>query len=449
MKNPSLISRHSNLFKLIFFPSIFLLFSCSASRELRNETDASFEELPAFDTGFAGFILYDPEKKEVIYQHNADKYFTPASNTKLFTFYTGLQTLGDSVPALRYTVRNDSLFFWGTGDPSFMHKEYPESKVLDFLKESEEQLVYVPPMQPIEHFGPGWSWDDYNWYYSVERGAMPIYGNYVHFTFKPGKSVPEIVPEYFENSVQRDSTLSGTSSKARRNRLTNDFVFQQKPENEKEQQVVPFIYSPELLVKLLSDTLNKPVALMGKIPAALKPDHTLYSIPSDSLYKRMLQISDNFIAEQILLMSSQKISDTLNTEIAIDYMMENHLNDLPDEPIWVDGSGLSNYNKFTPRSIVALLKKIREEVPQERLFELLPAGGVSGTIKNLYKAEQPYIFAKTGTLSNAHMLSGFLRTKEGKILIFSFMNNNYTVPSSVIKNGMEKILRNIYLNYKG
>ncbi|WP_245583436.1 D-alanyl-D-alanine carboxypeptidase/D-alanyl-D-alanine-endopeptidase [Salinimicrobium terrae] len=411
------------------------------------ETEEFLQKTNAFDTGFQGFVLYDPEKEEIIYDHNGDKYFTPASNTKLFTFYTGLKILGDSIPALKYTIHHDSLVFWGTGDPSFLHKEFEESNVLSFLQDRQEHLFYAAPKYSEEHFGPGWSWDDYNWYYSAERGAFPMYGNTVNFKFDPGENQPGILPTHFKDSLIANSGYTGKSSTAYRDRSKNRFLYKHQIGNEEEEQEVPFIYSENLVVELLRDTLNKEIEKIREVPDHFPPAKTIYSIPSDSLYKRMLQVSDNFIAEQLLMMSAQQISDSLKAENAIQFMKKNHLQDLPDEPIWVDGSGLSNYNKFTPRSVVKLLEKIQEEVPMDRLFELLPAGGESGTIKNWYKAEEPYIFAKTGTLSNAHMLSGFLRTKEGKVLIFSFMNNNYTVPSSEIKRGMEKILRNIYLNY--
>src|SRR5690606_2318356 len=108
-------------------------------------------------------------------------------------------------------------------------------------------------------------------------------------------------------------------------------------------------------------------------------------------------------------------------EAVIDYPKTNFLNKLPDEPQWADGSGLSGYNMLTPRSVIALLKMIHQESPEENILKYLPVGGESGTIKNNYKADKPYVVAKTGTLSNSICLSGYLLTKKGKKLIFSFM----------------------------
>ena len=208
---------------------------------------------------------------------------------------------------------------------------------------------------------------------------------------------------------------------------------------------IPFKYTHEIVRELLSDTLNRFIEVSNR--SISKEAVTIRGLPADSVYKRMMQDSDNFLAEQILLMVSGILSDSLKTGIAIDYSKEQLLADLPDEPVWVDGSGLSRYNLFTPRSIVILWDKMHRMISRERLFAMLATGGESGTLENWYKSDTPYIYGKTGTLRNNHCLSGFLLTKKGSTLIFSFMNNNYTSSSSNIKREMEKILWQLHEKY--
>lgn len=429
-------------YKLFIFLSFIILSltSCSTTRI----TQEAFKNSDAFAQGFSGLAVFDPEKNRMIYEHNSEKYFTPASNIKLFTFYTGLKVLKDSVPALHYMVQNDSLIFWGTGDPSLLNPDLPASAVLNFLKERNEQLFYLPPPVEEKYFGPGWAWDDYNSSYSVERTSFPIYANRVNFNARAGSPTVTVSPKIFSDSLNIDP--ENVSIGVRRDMISNNFVFNPRLSKRDLNQNVPFKYSSNLVVNVLNDTLGKEIKIIRDYETRPENYATLYSIHVDSMYKRMMEVSDNFIAEQILLMAAQELTDTLSSNIAIDYMKQTYLKDLPDDPKWVDGSGLSRYNLVTPRSMIKLLTKIRDEVPQERLFNILATGGVSGTLKNNYVAAEPYIFAKTGTLRHNHTLSGYLKAKSGKVLLFSFMNANYTVPTNDIKTQMELILREFYEN---
>ena len=150
--------------------------------------------------------------------------------------------------------------------------------------------------------------------------------------------------------------------------------------------------------------------------------------------------SDNFIAEQLLLMCADKIFDTLSTEKIIQYAKENLYQNYPDSLVWRDGSGLSRYNLFTPRIFIKLWEDMYNNIPHDRLFSIIPAGGKEGTLENWYQADEPYIFAKSGTLSNKHCLSGYIKCNSGKTLIFSFMHKDYITSSSPMKQEMERVL---------
>lgn len=390
-----------------------------------------------------GFMLYDPEQKKELYSFQSDRYFTPASNTKIFTFYTSLVVLGDSVPGLRYIESGDSLIFAATGDPSFLYENiYDPGNVFSFLSNTTRKLYLADGNFYTDAIGPGWSVDDLPFTYSSERSAFPVFGNY--FTLHQIDRTIKTMPRFFSFNI----TVKDSVEKVRMEREIGSNKISLYPDRlqiTKNQWKTPFVTSAELSAKLLSDTLKKEVTMLQK--RRLSSAKTLYSIPVDSLYKEMMQESDNFIAEQLLLTCANVLSDSLKPEIAITYMKKNYLADLPDEPIWVDGSGLSRYNLFTPRSIVKLWEKIYVHVPRERLFPLVAIGGKTGTVKRWYKNEPPYLYGKTGTLSNNHTLSGYLVTKKGRTLIFSFMSNNYPGSVSTVRPEMEKILKELYLHY--
>ena len=131
---------------------------------------------------FTGFSLFDLGKRKMITGQNEDKYFTPASNTKLFTFYAGLMLLKDSIAGLKYIERGDSLIFWGTADPSFLDPQFIEQLILEKLKSSGKKIYRAKGVFNADFYGTGWTYDDYNEYYQPEMSDLPMYGNVVRFS---------------------------------------------------------------------------------------------------------------------------------------------------------------------------------------------------------------------------------------------------------------------------
>ncbi len=144
------------------FCCCFFLLSCASSQpkttvqapQSTNKWRDLVANSPVFRQNHTGFALYDIEKQETVAEYQSDRYFTPASNTKLFTLYAGLCLLGDSIPALRYTTKGDSLLFWGTGDPSLFHPDMPVEPRFELLKNWHGHLFYYPHNYVGKRLGP-------------------------------------------------------------------------------------------------------------------------------------------------------------------------------------------------------------------------------------------------------------------------------------------------------
>ncbi|WPR77884.1 D-alanyl-D-alanine carboxypeptidase [Algoriphagus sp. NG3] len=428
--------------------SLVIFSSCTVQK-----INKSVSKSQVFDQGHLGFMLVDPVKDKVLVDINSDKYFIPASNTKLFTFYTSYTILGDSlVNGLNYLEKGDSLIFWGTGDPSLLHPDLKNTKVIEFLKQQDKQLYLLDNFDQVSAFGSGWSWDWYNAYYAAERSAMPVYGDIVRFAKKEGDSTFTIYPPRFDSAMKLIEPKGNSSSSFRRNHLENkfDYFVTSEATDKRFETDIPFITSANLTAQLISEAVGKEITLISNVNYLEEEPKKLLTAPADSIYSQMMKISDNFLAEQLLLLVSDQLDNKLSTADAIAYAKENLFADLPDEPLWVDGSGLSSRNMFTPRSIIALLGKIRAEIPMDKIKAYFPAGGESGTIRNWYPADEgqpPYIYAKTGTLSMSNALSGYLLTKSGKILHFSCLMNNYPISGNELKTELTKVLYYIHDKY--
>ncbi len=390
-----------------------------------------------------GISLYDPSTQQYLYNYQAEKFFIPASNTKLFSCYAAMKYLGDSLLGIRYVDKgNGTIEVEANGDPSFLHPNFKNHPVLDFLKK-QKKILLTDENWKDNAFGSGWTWDDYNSDYMAERSMMPVYGNVVNFSQKGSfKAYPSLYQKPLDELV---ANAKGGFS-IRRDFASNQYSL--RPSNGKLTSVdVPLYTTGNIAtVQLLNDTLGNKVELahfkLDRLPDVVK----VYSQPTDSLLKIMMHVSDNFYAEQCLMMVSNERLGFMSTAKIIDTLLKTDLADLPQKPRWADGSGLSRYNLFSPQDFVTILTKMKNEFSWTRITNILETGG-TGTISSYYKNYAGRIYAKTGSLSNVIALSGYITTKTGKQLIFSVLVNAHQAPVANIRKGVEKFLTAVMDKY--
>lgn len=426
----------SKQLKKIFIP---LLISCCISIHARaqvsqnsiTQLDSAFGPQSFFGGHLTGFMLYDLESKQVLFEKNSHLYQIPASTVKLLTLYGALQVLQDSTQTLRYLAAGDTLRIWGSGDPSWKYKDFYQP---DFQKIIANHTVvqFSDANQISPSFGYGWQWDDYFFDYAAERSSLPIYGNLVQIE-KVGDSL-KLFPNFFQERLKFSSQ---NLKELERDFHRNTFYFNPITFLGRE-KYLPFLVEPKLLAELASQETGKSwIYKSDSLPAA----HQQWrGAPLAPLLKEMMLFSDNFIAEQVLLMTSDKLFQTLDSDRAVDYLLKTSLSDLPDRPKWVDGSGLSRHNLITPRSLVRIIEKLQEILPEKQFEEYLAIGGKSGTLKNTFQAAVPYIFAKTGSMTASYNLAGLVKTKSGKTYAFAFMNSNFPFPVSAVRKEVEKVM---------
>jgi serine-type D-Ala-D-Ala carboxypeptidase/endopeptidase (penicillin-binding protein 4) len=431
------------LLALLCFHGFFAANSFAQQAEVREKYER-FDKLLGigsfFDNHMTGFMLVDLDSQQVIYEKNSHLNFIPASTVKLFTFYASLKTLRDSTHTFRYTVDGNTIHLWGAGDPSWQyHKVNNNARIEQFLNRFSEIKLSFSNWKD-NAFGYGWQWDDYFYAYSPERSSIPLYGNLAIFNAQQKK--PQAQIPLFSSKIK---TYDKSTWKIERDIHTNTFYYNAAQFNQARAEL-PFITSPELTQQLLESHLRKKISLSSQ--ALPTTGHKLFKSGSlRPLWIELMQESDNFIAEQLLLMISDHLFMELNAERTIEYIQKTYLIDLPDRAQWVDGSGLSRHNLSTPRSMIQLMSKLEKELPRDELMRIFPQGGVNGTIKNNYKAQRPYVFAKTGTMSNNHSLIGYIKGDSGKVYAFAFMNNNYLNRASEVRREMEQVLLFIKENF--
>ncbi len=478
---------------LILNSALLTLFaSCSIEKQIAKSAKADVLDAKALQTAHVGISIFDPATNKYLYNYQGDKYFVPASNTKIPTCYAAMKYLGDSLVGLRYgystSFANDNVIvIQPTGDPTFLHEDFKAQPAFDFLKNNKPAISwgFLDTIWRDEKWGSGWTWNDYEATYMAERSSMPIFGNVVNIKLKkaadrfldsslrrPRYNVFKTQSRFFDSLINSDLSIEANSFYFNGETVASENLYgrfdRQLDRNEfsiKEsanifsQVNIPFVANGSETAKwIIADSLNisfrhlQQSRTKNQFNAGFRQGvrvddwHIIHSQPTDSLLKPMMHRSDNFFAEQSLLMVSNEKLGVMNDAKIIDTILKTDFKDLPQKPRWVDGSGLSRYNLFTPQDFVAILNKMKNEFGMERIKVIFPTGG-EGTISSYYKTESGFIFGKTGTLSGVVAFSGFLYTKKGKLLIFSTLVNNHQASATDVRKAMEKFLVGVRNRY--
>ena len=488
-----------NCKRFLLFTFYFLLFSsCSVTKQISKSAQQTVIEDSSLVNAHVGISIYEPATGKYWYNYNGEKYFVPASNTKIPTCYAAMKYLRDSLVGLKYGLIQEEAYdkrfvaIQPTGDPTFLHADFKYQPVYNFLQKQFDakiaELCFMDTVWKDERWGSGWSWNDYEEPYMAERSSFPIYGNAINIKlldikdrileektlYSNGKiQLFRTGSKYFDSILNKipliqvfnHSDVKSPSFKAEVERSIegNNFSIKTRKTGSTEQDITFDTRRSITTLEVLKKEFKKDWGFLFRVKDTeyghecdkhdlpetfhIKEWNIIHSQPTDSLLKPMMHRSDNFFAEQSLLMVSNELLGVMNDARIIDTLLKTDFKDLPQKPRWADGSGLSRYNLFTPQDFVAILNKMKNEFGMERIKVILATGG-EGTISSYYKTESGFIFGKTGTLSGVVAFSGFLYTKKGKLLIFSTLVNNHNNSSSTgVRRAVEKFIQHLRNNY--
>ena len=427
------------------------LMSCASTGKILKSFKQQYVTDSALLHAHIGVSVFNITAQQQLLQYNSSRYFVPASNAKLPTLYAGLKYLGTQLPGLLTHEKGDTIIITPTGDPTFLHSDYTKHPVFEYLKSLNKPIAVNSNNWKTDALGNGWTWNDYLSYYSAERSPMPIYGNCIKWIQQKTIETKEGIKDtavLLMSEPEINWPVTFATEKARnfdvyRPRTENIYTIREGREMKAEVEIPFFTNGIQSTLELLKDSLRKEISITTTIPS--NPT-IIYSQQADSMFKPLLYRSDNFYAEQTLLMVSQQLLGYMDEQRVMDSIIKTDFKNMPHRPRWADGSGLSRYNLFTPDDFVWLLLKMKEEFGMERLKTIFSTGN-TGTLRNYYKEEAGFIYAKTGTLSGVVALSGYLYTDKKNLLVFSFLVNNHNTSSTAVRRAVERFIKELKTKY--
>ena len=443
----------------------------------------SMADAPAFANAHWGILIVDPERGDTLYSRNAGKLFMPASNMKILTSAVATAQLGmdyryRTTFAARGVVSSGTLsgdlVVIGRGDPSVSDHMLgdamiPIRAIADSISRKGIQHITGRIVSGGNAFsdaslGFGWSYDDFEDSYSaptdellfnegfseihVKGGARP--GDPVQTVVRPARTFPVIhVSATTGPDVRPDSSgRRANSLRVRKDSSTWEAILtgQIAPADTATVEVTHHDVGVAYLAALKEALRDRGITIddaSSDTTARLDTVAVLTSPPLSEIMKALMKPSQNQIAEMFfrtIALSATGIgrSDTASAVVGRQIAKWGVA---PTEAVIRDGSGLARYDYVSPRTLVRVLDAMRRAPTFKAYYDAMPIAGVDGTIRNRMKgtAAQGNVHAKTGTLAMARSLSGYVTTANQRMLIFSFLCNNWTTPVRDVERVQDSI----------
>jgi D-alanyl-D-alanine carboxypeptidase/D-alanyl-D-alanine-endopeptidase (penicillin-binding protein 4) len=438
------------------------------------------------EKGDWGVLVADAATGETLYSLNPDRYFTPASNTKMFTTALALAGLGPDYrfrTTLETLGRVDSygrllgdLVLVGRGDPNLSARKFPYDPAVERdgppekalaaladqivargIRQIEGDVVGDDTWFHYERYPPGWAIADMTFGYGAPVSAIAINDNTLQIEVRPGEH--EGAPAWFRVEPWADfyrfvnqttTSAAGASGEngprlsaerepgSRRVVLRGSIPLGAEPRTITLAIEEPAEFAAALLKRLLE---ARGVRVYGAVRARHVAEPTIavapavlaehVSLPLAQAITLINKVSQNLHTEMLLRAVAREKTGTGSTSEGLRLGQEffNSIGVPPGDAVFFDGSGLSRMNLITPRAVITLLQYVAKQPWADAFLASLPVAGQDGTLERRMKDTPAAgrIQAKTGTLGNVNALSGFATSLHGARLVFSLFGNKHNL----------------------
>lgn len=402
-----------------------------------------------------------------------DRAFIPASNQKILTTAVGLSLLGgEHRIATRLMTElpingaelSGNLWAIGAGDPTLSSDRGLRSLVTQLQAKGIRRIrgkIRLANRLPSTPLGRGWESQDLHEYYAAPASGFTLDENSHYWTITPTRAgqpvkfswdMPHLVQGWTidNQATTSPANTSYTLTTARPPgtkllRITGTIPEDTEPELGGVAIPHPEVYFQERLLTELRlqgiEVLHQDIGFTdGRAPSLLLAEHL--SPPLRQILANINKDSNNLHAEQLLRLLATRVSplpaDTYRAGLAIvkQFLVDRGISTIG--LVIADGSGLSRYNLVTPKMLVAILQMMANN-PLFR--DSLAIAGTDGTLKGRFRRTilANNLTGKTGTITQAVSLSGYVRSGDLGTIVFSIMINNTSQSTTDARKVIDRI----------